>query len=352
MKKIVLFVYFVGIAPNLFSGNIFGHTSENPFTHKTKHPASDVVDIATLESDFELTTTNPIPAIQKEITLKTKDGLIRKGILTTRSNAKGNMVLCHPAAYDKDFMIPYDRKVFSYYNCLRFDFRRHGENNKQQSSTLGKKEIYEVEAAVNYLKNNTETQNFPTYGFGVSLGAVVLLESESQKHQFDGLILQAPFESLREQVKRTFGFFQFPLMHNFIFREPLRIYTKLRYRIRLSKVYPEKSIKKITVPIFLMHALNDPVINIKAYKKLKEAGKNVVIKTWTPRAGRHTELFKTYPDLYTKKCNQFLNKITRSRQHLYTPIAKANDQVPQNALYLKGESDVQKNKLFSNLTSY
>ncbi|MCK4517943.1 hypothetical protein KAT92_04145 [Candidatus Babeliales bacterium] len=278
-------------------------------------------------SDYELalTSTNPVSFERTKITIKTDKGLVRHGTLTTRPNARGNVVLCHPAAYDQHFMTPYEENVFSYYNCIRFDFRRHGENNKGQSTTIGKREAAEIKAAAEFLKKHPKTKHLPIYGFGVSMGASALIGAECKYHQFDALILQSPFESLKEQIKREFPVFRRSFFHNFIFGEPVRIYAKLRYRIRLEKFHPEQKIKKIRTPIFLMHARNDRVIKFIAFKKLKTAGRHCIIKTWTPKNGGHTEFFKTFPDLYTKKCNEFLDKVAKSYKYLNYKIAHAKN---------------------------
>ena len=260
--------------------------------------------------EFEMVFPRPDKTVSTEkIILKTRDGLKRHGTLTLRKNARGNVVLCHPAAYDQEFMIPFEKNVFMDYNCLRFDFRRHGAERKNHSSTLGKREIWEVEAAVETFKNHEKTKDLPIYGFGVSMGASTLIEAESKKHQFNALILQAAFESLKEQIKRSFYFFgEVPLMKHMIFCEPTRLYAKIKYKVRLCEVSPIESIKKIDIPIFLIHAQNDPIVSIEAFEQLKKAGKNCVAKTWEPAIGRHTELFKTLPLLFSQKCNLFLNE--------------------------------------------
>lgn len=336
MKSSLLVFFIFSSFSTIFCGNIFQNGSTNKSFQKlvqgkkTEPVISEKKTIRIsqknlfshplLNQDFALTTTNPIQSSSKKITLTTRDGLVRNGILVTRPNARGNIVMCHPAAYDKYFMTPYAEKTFSYYNCLYFDFRRHGENSKKQCSTLGKKEIYEVEAAVNLFKQDKKIKNLPIFGFGVSLGAATLIEAESKKHQFDALILQSPFESLRKQVSRTFPFFGLPLMHNLIFGEPMRLYSKIKYRVRSFSVHPDHSIRFIRTPIFLMHAHNDPVIVFDAYKKLKKAGNKCIVKTWSPVFGRHTELFKTYPDLYTKKCNEFLNNVISLKKQAMDPM--------------------------------
>lgn len=258
-----------------------------------------------------------------DVILKTRDGLERKGVLSLNPNAKGNIVLCHAASYTKESMEDFDEKVFTDYNCLRFDFRRHGENNKKQYATLGKYEVYEVEAAVKIFKENEKTKNLPVYGFGISLGAAVLIESESKFHLFDGLILQSSFESLRKQIKRTYKFYSLPLMHNLIFREPTKFLAKKRYRLKLYKVNPVHSIKNISVPIFLMHAKNDSYIAFEAFEALYRASKTVT-KTWTPEGGFHTKIYKTYPNEYAKHCNDFLNDIIAAKKAANKKVSPLN----------------------------
>jgi len=303
--------------------NLFKNSSPRKgIGFKIFHKKTEQQDIVENQS-LALTHTNPEIAHHENITIKTKDGLVRDAVLTTRKNAHGNIVMCHPAAYDKDFMIPYTERVFSYYNCIRFDLRRHGNYGKKECTTLGRREVHEVNAAADFIKNHPETKGLPTYGFGISLGATILIEAESQKHQFDGLILQAAFESLREQIKRTFPFFKnVPLVHNLIFREPIRFIVQQRYKIRLCKVNCVESMRKVNTPIFLMHSQNDPVVSFVAYEKLKSAGNHCIKKTWAPKVGRHTELFKTLPDLYTKKCNSFLQKISENKKHINSNLVK------------------------------
>ncbi len=256
------------------------------------------------------------PSVQKpkyceeRTEIKTADGLIRKGILTTTENAKGNVILCHPITFNKEYMQDYGKKLFAGYNYLTFDFRLHGENNKKQYTTIGQDEVQEVEAAVKLIKEDSRTKNLPLYGFGISMGAVALIEAENKKHTFDGLILQSSYETMRKQVKRMYGFFKIPLMHNFIFRQPTKLIAKSLYRLKMRNVKPSHSVKNISTPIFLVHAKNDKFISIEAFWEIKKNAKSVV-KTWTPDDGEHTRILEKFPGLYAKNCNEFLDSLQK-----------------------------------------
>ena len=247
-----------------------------------------------------------------ETYIDTRDGLRRKAILMLRDNAEGNVVLCHSATFNKESMLPYADKLFAKYNCITFDFRRHGEQNGKQYSTSGKKEIYEVEAAAKFMRDDKRTSNLPVYGFGVSMGAAYLIEAQSQLKLFDGLILQSCFESLRKQIKRQYGFFRIPFMHNLIFREPCLTIAARRHRLKLRKLMPMDSIETVDTPILLIHAKNDDFINFEAFATLQEHGKSI-IQTWTPDDGKHTKILEMLPEEYLAQCQQFF--ATLQRQH-------------------------------------
>ena len=244
-------------------------------------------------------------------TFKTKDGIKRNAIVTLRKNAKGNVVLCHPAARNKEYMKDYDDKLFDEYNSIRFDFRRHGEESKQQYSTIGIKEALEVEAAFKILKSHDSTRDLPTYGFGISMGAAALIVAESKKPMFDGLIIQSCYESLRKQIKRMFSFYRIPLMEHLIFTKPIRLYSKTRYKIKLKENDLVRKIQKIKTPIFMIHALNDSFIPITAFHSLKRVASNIK-QVWTPEDGKHTHILDTFPKKYYKKCKEFLSKLANA----------------------------------------
>ena len=230
-----------------------------------------------------------------------------------RDKPRGNVILCHSASRNKEMMLPYAERLFADYNCLTFDFRRHGEQEGKEYSTSGKKEIYEIEAAVDFVKNHEAMKGLPVYGFGVSMGAAYLIESESKQRRFDGLILQSCFETLRKQIKRQYGIFRIPFLHNFIFREPCLTIAARRHRLKLRKLKPMESIEKIDTPILLIHAKNDDFIYFEAFEKLKERGKSI-IATWTPEDGRHTKILETFPEEYLAQCQQFFATLERDKQ--------------------------------------
>lgn len=254
------------------------------------------------------------PREERALTITTCDGLNRNAIFTLAENplnAKGCVLLCHPAAYNKSFMSPYVDMLFKDYHCLRFDFRRHGQNSRKQCTTMGRDEAYDVEAAVNCLREQPECKDLPLYGFGISMGGAALLEAQVRYECFDALILQSTFDSLGTQIKRHSKFFQiFPFL---IFRQPTRWYAHSNHRWKLRKVRPYRRIRAVDIPIFLVHAKDDKFISLRSFNRLLKNGKSVV-RTWTPDTGKHTEILEHYPETYAQHCAEFFAQISTVRQ--------------------------------------
>lgn len=136
---------------------------------------------------------------------KNLDTFQRKGLLALRPHAIGTIVICHGYTQSKVESF-FFKSIFSHFNVLAFDFRAHGELvDKDQYSTIGQDEMYDVLGAVNYIKSNPEIANLPIVGFGFSMGAVALLRAQSENNDlFDALILDSPFDSSDECMSKNF----------------------------------------------------------------------------------------------------------------------------------------------------
>lgn len=244
---------------------------------------------------------------EHEIDLITSDGLRRKGIFKVAENAKGSIVLCHPAAYHKEFMTAYNDILFEDFHTIRFDFRRHGQDADDQYTTMGKKEANEVRSAVHFLRSDERTKNLPIFGFGISMGAAALVEAQSKTPLFDGLILQSMFDALGNQFKRLSSFYRmFPLL---IFRQPTTFLARSQYRWDLCKVKPVKQLPQVDIPICLIHAQNDHFIPFDNFRRLYKSAKKHISHVWTPSQGKHTEILKNDAITYKETCQNFLKSV-------------------------------------------
>ena len=140
--------------------------------------------------------------------------IARKGILVRFKDAQATILLAHGYMCNK-FDVGFLRNLFPYgkYNFLSFDFRAHGEETQGQSCTLGSDEALDVIAAAKYLKQHPALQGKPLFAYAFSMGAVATIEAQSQDASlFDALILDCPFDSSENLIKRGLDNMKFTLL--------------------------------------------------------------------------------------------------------------------------------------------
>ena len=99
------------------------------------------------------------------------------------------------------------------YSCALIDLRNHGGSDRRVV-TLGGKESEDVRAVLEWLRREKHASSFVLWGY--SLGAASSALAAVSEPDVDGLILEAPFESMRATVDRhariLYGLPHFPLV--------------------------------------------------------------------------------------------------------------------------------------------
>jgi len=260
--------------------------------------------------------------------------IARKGQGVFYPNAQANVIICHGFMCDK-YDVAFLRRLFprGKFNVLTFDFRGHGEDRGSHACTFGRDEIYDVEAAVEYVKNHPKFKGLPCIAYGFSMGAASAIEAQARNHSlFDAMILDCPFDSSENVIKQgldglkvsAFGYeFNMPgreLLQKYAFhphvqafvKNVLRCITALNPRdisINMCRVYPGESIKKVSVPCLFIHCKNDEKINVEAARIIySNAASNYKILRVTE--GRsHFDSYFYAPEKYTAWVRQFLGTV-------------------------------------------
>ena len=253
----------------------------------------------------------------------------RYGLLTTRPNSNGTIIICHGFTFKKED-ITLLRTFFSDYNCLLFDFRAHGENKENQECTFGKNEAYDVIGAANFIKNHPLLKDKKLFGYGLSMGAVSLIEAQSQKNMFNALILDGAFDSSEtiidrglERFKIEFYGYNFDIPgKSFLKKLTFNSYTQTiaKYIFKLRgmditavnsrfdiNLRPEDSIQKINTPCLFIHCKNDSKIPVYSAKNIFNRA-NGFKKLWLTNGRDHCDSFLFNPEQYKQITNNFLNK--------------------------------------------
>jgi uncharacterized protein len=239
------------------------------------------------------------------IQFKTTDGLNLAGLLIIRSGATRNLLLCHGYRMAKERLMSFV-SMFPRDNILLFDYRAHGES-EGNCTTIGYHEKKDVLAAWAVLKDHQATKLLPTYGIGLSMGAVSLLAAAiEEKDSFQGIILDSPFTCLEDQARTRFSKrFKIP----FVFVEQLGIRI-FEYMMDYSpaQVNALQWAEQLTIPVFVIHSCNDRVASYDGALSLYDKFQTKK-EFWKVSDSGHARIYIDCANEYPAKVESFLNSL-------------------------------------------
>lgn len=262
--------------------------------------------------------------------------IARNGVLVTRDDAPATVVILHGYTKGKYDMAPL-RLLLKQYNSLIFDFRGHGDLSLGQRSTLGHDEVYDVFAAVDYVRSRPDLRGKPVFAFAFSMGAATAIEAQALDPQlFDGLFLDTPFSSSVAVLKQGLNKARFNLL-GYTFDMPLRsliqtyafdeviqpiLQTILRVVANIDTtqvvtlvkpIEPAQSAKKITVPTCIVACEYDTKVPARKVRKVWEnlAGPKRLHIVRSCRG--HCDIINGAPEWYDELLNTFFADILAGR---------------------------------------
>ena len=187
------------------------------------------------------------------------------------------------------------------FNYLTFDFRDHGESICEDGvHSAGQKEIYDVNAAIDWLINE---KNIPSDKIGLhgsSFGAMVALMAQYASDDINALsIVDTPFD-FATLVREELIYQGFPA---FLY-EPVNHYALLFEGIDITEVSPEDGVSKGKNPMIIFNGIKSDRVLSHHTDDLVNAGNKYNVEMLINRYPElsHTEVMFMYPD-------EFLNKI-------------------------------------------
>ena len=257
----------------------------------------------------------------------------RNALLAKRPNALGTVIYCHGYTSSKHESF-FFKTFLPHFNALAFDFRAHGELTQGQKSTIGADEIYDVQAAVEYVKNHPDLQGKPIIGFGFSMGAVSLLRAQGRwQNLFDALILDSPFDSGQDCMSQGLDkMMEFKFLGKKYHIPGKNLIMKSLYNPYLSPmvkqifkwvtgfnpneiptkfvpVAPIDSAPNIKVPCLFFACVKDNKVPVDAVRRIYQAVNSPFKRMWITHGFKHCSSFISNPELYWYKINSFVRKV-------------------------------------------
>jgi len=261
-----------------------------------------------------------------------RERIMRKAIFVKRPQAKGTVLISHGFMCTKED-IAFLRSLFPGYNSMIFDMRAHGECIEGQFCTLGRDEALDVATAAKYLRSREDLQEQKLLVYGFSMGAVAAIEAQAKDSGlFDGMILDCPFESSENVIKRgladmklsIFGYeISVPgktLMEKYIFHPYVQSFIKAMLKAVgqldakdikafVYPVNPARSVAHVKIPLYLIGCKKDNKSPVAGLKKIYHNAGSSYKKLWITNGRQHFDSYFHNPELYARRVGKFAGRL-------------------------------------------
>lgn len=218
---------------------------------------------------------------QNILKIKTRDGATISAIYLPNKNAKYTILVSHGNAEDLGTMLPFLEK-FKEQGFAVFAYDYHGYGTSEGRATA-QSTYADVDAAYDYLTQKLQVPPDQIISYGRSVGAALAIDLAARK-PVAAVIAESPFTSAFTTLTQIKLF-------------PFDKYDNLA------------KIKKIKVPILLIHGTSDTTIFPWHSKKLYEAANAPKSFYWVKGAGHNDVLLIAGPG-YWGAIKKFANSIS------------------------------------------
>jgi len=235
----------------------------------------------------------------ENVSFKTTDGLTIKGWLISSKTAKGTVVVGHGYPFDKGNILHVVRFLYPDYSLLLYDHRYFGES-EGKITTVGVREVKDVEAAVNFVRKRFG-ENEPVALYGFSLSASAMLMAKPSKVR--AIIADSPYADLERMTKhvyKVFGPLKFPFVKLTTF------FARIFLGINVGMESPLKAVEDIDIPVFVIHGGEDSQIPVENSRALKE--RNSDIELWIVNGVDHGQAYAFASNEYERRVKDFLRE--------------------------------------------
>ncbi|NJE06028.1 alpha/beta fold hydrolase [Thermococcus sp. M36] len=242
----------------------------------------------------------------EDVTIETEDGLKLSGWWIPNESDK-TVIPLHGytrSRWDEVYMRPLTGFLLGEgYNVLVFDFRAHGESEGKYT-TVGDKEIADVKAAVEWLKEKHPEKAEKIALIGFSMGGMLTIRSLADIPEVCCGVADSPPMHLDRTGARGLKYFSGLPEWLYILVKP---FTKLFSNGK--GVHPIEYAEKVRKPLLLIAGEKDPLVKVGEVREFYERNRriNPDVELWVTDAA-HVRTLKSHPDEWKVKVGEFLRK--------------------------------------------
>jgi len=251
------------------------------------------------------TTPSDLGLYYQPVSFETRDGLFLSGwFVPKQSNGLAlddidtTIVVMHGYPADKGNVLSATYFLAQDHNLLFFDFRYLGESEGSYS-TVGALEVLDLQAAIDFLKDDHDQRIFGLWGF--SLGGSVALQEASKHSEVKAVVSISSYANLSDMALEALRWpvLRYPLSYL------IGLYSWLWFGVDIDRVDPARAISGYEGPVLVIHSLDDEVISFSHGQKIFSAlSENDRAQLWV-LSGPHGSFFDFN---YEQKIRDFFNQ--------------------------------------------
>jgi len=234
----------------------------------------------------------------ESVTFESSDGLNLKAWFIPSDKSNNTIIVMHGYPTNKADVLPFSMFLLKKFNVFLFDFRSFGESEGSYT-TVGFKEVNDLDGAVNYLENRKDVKNIGALGF--SLGGSVAIMNKN--NDIKAIVSDSAYSNLNNMIESMYKNFYF-LKYPFV--QLTRIYGKMFFNVDLKDVSPATAIKNINKPVLIIHGKKDSQIPVNEANVLHNANKKTEL--WVVDNADHGATYALNKVEYEKRVLEFFEK--------------------------------------------
>jgi len=242
----------------------------------------------------------------QEVHFRASDGLNLAGVFIEGSSDT-TIILLHGYGRSKEQLLPQAKFLNKAgYNIFMFDFRASGESEGKYI-TFGRREVRDLEGAMEYLKTRKQVNMKKIGLLGFSMGGAVALMKSGELPDIKAIIISSSYARFKSVIWQNYqeylkGIPFFPLGYFTLW------IIKYRTGCYLPTIMPIKYLHKLKArPLMIMHSAYDKRIPIE---DAMEFYRNApwLKEFWFVRNAHHDDVYSITKNQYEEKVLGFYSK--------------------------------------------
>ncbi|MGL4337378.1 MAG: alpha/beta hydrolase [Turicibacter sp.] len=194
------------------------------------------------------------------------------------------------------------------YDVVVYHQRQTGKTGGEDF-TFGLHELHDLEAVVEYVRSSREVRNLGVHGYSMGAATATMhTELNELSKNVDFYILDGPYHTMQSAVELGIIAEDVPFIPVGFAVWAGDLMTKIKSGFRYDDVLPIESVKEISVPVMLIHGLDDKTTSPSSSQAIYDAIPHSQKELWLIEGLGHCEADDIMEDEYFNRIYAFIEK--------------------------------------------